>query len=154
MKKLNFVYVCFFLAIGFAIVSCDEEESNKNQISKNFGDKSHHFDQNCMNCHIAGGEGESSFSIAGSIFKDDLSSKAPNGVMKFFSKPNGEGNLVATLEVDDKANFYTTENIDLSKDVYAAAIGKSGKMKFMSTPLTSGSCTSCHGNTTKKLWIE
>ena len=161
MKKSYYLFFVFMIGLGLSIASCDgefgedsEDGENEKKISKNFDDESHRFGENCMNCHISGGEGESTFSIAGSVFQSDLTKKAPNGVMKFYSKPNGEGELLKTIEVDDKANFYTTESMDFSKDVYPVAIGTSGKMQFMSTPLSSGSCTSCHGNTTKKLWIE
>ncbi len=157
MKKTNLIFISFILALGIIIPSCEienEDEENETKISRNFDDESHNFGKNCMNCHVSGGEGEGRFSLAGSIYQADLSSKAPNGVMKFYSKPNGEGKLLKTVEVDAKANFYTTSNMDFSQDVYPVAVGKSGKMKFMSTPITNGSCTSCHGNTTEKLWID
>ncbi len=66
-----------------------------------------------------------------------------SGKIELFTGPDGTGNLVHTIQVDSKGNFYTTENFDIA-GLYPVLTGPSGNKSYMGSSLTSGQCNSCH----------
>lgn len=108
-----------------------------------------------MTCHFQGGDGESSFNLAGTVFSNLAGTqKQPNGFVKLYTLPNGNGDLKYTLEVDGLGNFYSTENIDFSIGLYPAIFHANGNAKYMPTAVATGACNSCHGISIGKLWID
>jgi len=144
MKKL--IFAAF---IGIATLSCEKKIST---FSEN---ESHNHGQNCMNCHKAGGESgnEGRFKIAGSVFDSTKTVPYAGAVVNLYSGPSGSGELVRKLEVDQIGNFYTTKKVKLKKGIYPAVVGANGVETFMSFSVTTGSCNSCHGVSTDRLWV-
>lgn len=138
--------------IGFNSCEKDENEANETKISTYQSTKSHNNGQNCMTCHVSGGEGEGWFKVAGSVYGAQQTDPYPNTTIKLFAESNGAGVLKATVEVDGLGNFYTTEDIDFGAGLYPVVIGVSGTESYMQEPVTNGQCSSCHGNTTGVVW--
>lgn len=138
--------------IGFQ--SCEKEENeNETKISSYDSTKSHNTGENCMNCHRSGGSGEGWFTTAGSVYDSTKTSTFPNATIRLYTSPNGQGNLMATIQVDKYGNFYTTEYLDFGNKLYASAEGSS-ITKYMNSALASGQCNSCHGITTDRIWTK
>ena len=157
MKKI--IISALSIAIAGALIlsqtSCEKEGSNASNTSKYNDNESHNMGQNCMNCHKSGGQGEGWFTAAGTMYKADLVTLQPNSTVYLYTGANGTGNLVATLEVDAKGNFYTTNAIDFSGGLYPAAKGPSGTMHYMSQVTRTGACNGCHnGSTTDHLYCD
>jgi cytochrome c553 len=150
--KLNFLTIALFAFILFS--ACENENENETKISQNNTDESHNLGQNCMNCHVSGGDGEGWFTIAGSLYDNSKTVAYPNGSVKLTTEPNGSGTTKIIVANDIKGNFYTTEAIDFGEGLYAGVYGTNGEQKFMVSKITTGACNACHGNTTTKLWIE
>jgi hypothetical protein len=153
MKSNSFVLIGF--GIGLVILSllacrkdrnCDESNN-----SASGQGESHNFGMNCLNCHMAGGEGEGCFRAAGSVSDSLLASHLTSGTVKFYTQPNGGGQLKYTIPIDALGNFFTTENISVS-GLYPAITGPTGVTNHMSSSISTGACNSCHGVSTSKLW--
>lgn len=126
-------------------MNCGEEN-----ISEIGDDDSHNMGQNCMQCHKLGGEGEGCFVVAGTVY-DTLSTNTLNsGKIELYTGPDGTGNLVNTIQVDSKGNFYTTENFDIA-GLYPVLTSPSGNKSYMGSTLTSGQCNLCHGSSTTRI---
>lgn len=162
MKKIKLTMV-FILGIGAMIFtqSCEKETSDnkvnesscgKTNISKSGSDESHNNDQNCMSCHTNGGSGEGCFSLAGTAYKSDKTTVTNTGSVKLYTEANGGGTLKHTVAIDAEGNFHTTENIDMSGLFPAISLGDT--QHYMSTAPGNGSCNTCHGVSTDKLWGE
>lgn len=122
-----------------------EEDKNVTNISAHGQTKSHNQGQNCFSCHRSGGGGEGYFVIAGTAYQSDKKSTAPNGTVTLFTKANGEGDKVATVEVDALGNFYTTAAVAFEKGLFAVYTPENGASQYMGTATTTGACNSCHG---------
>ncbi len=144
------------LCAGLTVfTSCQKDnESGGSNISQTGGTKSHKMGQNCMNCHKAGGNGDGQFNVAGTVYNAQLASVFPNAVIKLYTGANGGGTLRATINGDANGNFYTTEPIDFTGGLYPAILGSGTNIKYMSESITSGACSSCHGSSTSKLWVN
>lgn len=151
--------IYLYLAISTIILlsACEKENENENEnetkISRNNTSQSHNLGQNCMSCHLSGGNGEGWFKVAGSIYNTTQSSAYSNGSIKITTEPNGEGTLIKTIEIDNKGNFYTTETINFGNGLYVSVYGTGSEQKFMSSKITNGACNNCHGNTTDKICL-
>ncbi|MGQ8336327.1 hypothetical protein ACUNWD_07225 [Sunxiuqinia sp. A32] len=135
------------------LMSCENEEGeheNETKISSYNSDESHKAGENCMNCHKSGGPGEGRFSIAGTVFNESNTSILPGATIKLYSEANGDGELIATIQVDKKGNFYTTETIDFATGLYTLVEG-STSTQHMNSSVTSGQCNSCH-NSNNRIW--
>ncbi len=157
MKILNMKLITGILMAGlFIILGCEKNENKGNvtNISSYNSDESHKSGQNCMNCHKSGGDGEGWFLIAGSVYDEGMENSFPNATIKLYTKNNGAGSLVKTIEADALGNFYTTENIDFSSGLYPTVSGNSKNEYYMNSAITTGQCASCHGNTTEKIWTN
>ena len=152
--KYKTLTLVLFTVIGLVSVqSCEKEEENETKISSYSSSESHNNGQNCMSCHVSGGEGESLFIAAGSVYDSTLTQPLANATVKLYSEPNGTGSLVATIEVDKNGNFYTTENIDFGAGLYPAVKGPT-LTKYMGSKISNGQCNSCHGVTNDKIWTK
>ena len=156
MRMKSFISIVIILSLSICFVSCEKEEEgeNKTKISRYNDDESHKTGQNCMSCHISGGSGEGWFTAAGSVYNSSKETPYPNTTVKLYTEPNGQGNLIKTIEVDGKGNFYTTENIDFGAELFTTVSTPDGKIKNMNSSISTGACNSCHGNSTDNIWIE
>lgn len=155
MKTKVVVLIGIIFSMIFIIESCkkDKEDENEYKVSKYNDDESHNMGLNCTSCHKQGGSGEGWFNIASTIYDSLQTSTYPNCTVKLYTGANGTGTLKYTVEVDGKGNFYSTENIDFGSGLYPAVTSSNGT-KFMSSSISSGNCTSCHGGSTSKIWAK
>jgi hypothetical protein len=107
-----------------------------------------------MDCHVAGRKGEGTWAIAGSCYDSLYTNPYPNATIKLFTKSNGEGTEVASIEVDGLGNFYTTETVNFGSGLYPVVIGTSGKKLSMQSTITTGACGSCHNFNTCKICVK
>ena len=141
--------------ILFVNTACDDKNTKctESNISANFENESHNNGQNCVSCHKSGGEGKGCFNVCGSVYTSTTSSSSlANVTVKFYTQPNGQGTLKYTVKGDAKGNFFTTVDMAVA-GLYPAITGPTGT-QYMGSALTSGSCNSCHGNSTDKLWAD
>lgn len=149
-KKL--MYACC-IAFATLLISCEKENSeNETNISSAGSDESHNMGKNCMECHQSGGKGEGWFTVAGTAYDNTESNTLTSGQVKLYTGPNETGTLVATVQVDSKGNFYTTENIAFDNGLYVV-LSSGNTKKPMGSKITSGACNSCHGNSTNKVHL-
>jgi hypothetical protein len=151
--KSSFIIITslsFFTILAFA--SCSN--STEVKISKHFETESHNNGRNCMDCHNSGGKGEIEWKVAGSCYDSNFTNPYANATIKFFTEPNGSGIEVATLEVDGKGNFYTTQPVSFGIGLYPQVIGTTGKKLSMNSTVKSGACGSCHNYTTCKIAVK
>lgn len=153
-KKLLYILAIATLAL-VAFNSCDDDDEGENEtnISSYTSDDSHKAGQDCMTCHKSGGSGEGWFTAAGTVYNKALTSVYPGSTVRLYSESGGTGNLIATIEVDENGNFYTTENIDFGTGLYTLVEGNTST-KNMASSITHGKCNSCHGVTVDKIWAE
>lgn len=149
MKKT----VLAIVSISFCILACNKNNENVTNISSTGSNKSHNMGQNCMNCHTSGGKGEGIFKAAGTVYNAAKTATLSSGTVYLYTGPNSTGSLKATIAIDAKGNFYTTESIDFSGGLYPSIQGATTK-NHMSTSISTGQCNSCHNNTTDKLWAQ
>jgi hypothetical protein len=152
MKKVSFNILIGALMVSVIFQSCEENE-NETKISSYDSTESHNMGKNCMECHKIGGSVEGWFTVAGTVYDDAKMSIFPNATISLTTGPNGTGNLVSSLEVDKKGNFYTTEPVDFGNGLYATVEGNSG-INHMNVKVQSGQCNSCHGNSTDRIWTN
>ncbi len=153
MKNNNLIILVFLVSVLIAFVSCKKENVNETLISSNNENESHNSGNNCMNCHISGGQGSGWFTIAGTVYDSLQASTYPNVEVKLYTGQNGTGTEIKTIQVDGLGNFYTTEEITFGDGLYVAVIGTSATM-FMNSKVQNGQCNSCHGGTTDKIWTK
>jgi hypothetical protein len=120
---------CYLIGIliVFLLISCENEDGNETVISKNNTAKSHRTGDNCMDCHIQGGDGEGWFTVAGSLFDDTPEKTYINGTVKLTTESDGGGEIVHTIEADNNGNFFTTETIHFSNGLYVGVYGMNGE---------------------------
>lgn len=151
MKK-NVLTILFGAAMAIIALQGCEDEGNETKISSYNSDESHKAGQDCMICHVSGGDGEGWFTVAGTVYESGLTSIYPNATVKLYTGSNGTGDLVSTVEVDQNGNFYTTKIIDFGTGLYILVEGNTST-KNMYASITSGKCNSCHG-ATDRIWVE
>ena len=149
MKKQALMMVAIVVMI---LIACDKE--NETKISTSNSNESHKTGQNCMDCHVSGGEGEGWFVVAGSVYQKDLTTNFPNAVVMLTTEPNAAGAEIMEVEVDKLGNFYTTESVSFGDGVYVSVKGNNGEQVFMNSKITNGKCNSCHGASTDRIWIQ
>jgi len=169
--KINFLSLAFGLAFlslgactkdktqpyvedGGVVVGADIIWVGSGDKQSSFGDtESHNMGLACATCHKSGGPGEGVFSIGGTVYHEDLSSAYPNTTLKLYTGPGGTGDLKYTFEVDGRGNFYSTTTLNVLTGLYPAVEGAT-TTKYMGSPVKTGMCSSCHGNTTDKIWTK
>lgn len=107
-----------------------------------------------MSCHTSNGGGKGCFVVAGSAYSSDLKSAISSGTVELYTEANGKGTLKYTIDIDSRGNFYTTDNNTDYSGLWAAVKSSSGTTHYMSSALSSGSCNSCHGQSTSKIWAD
>lgn len=130
-----------------------ENGGGETKMSSYSSSESHNMGKNCMGCHVSGGQGEGWFTVGGTVYKNNSNSTYPGATLKLYSGPNGSGNLVATIPVDKLGNFYTTQSINFGSGLYPVVIGNNGQRE-MDSPISSGQCNKCHGNSTGKISLN
>lgn len=155
MTKKVLTIVTMMISTLLLFESCEKEEDEGNEkMTSSYNDtESHNMGQNCMNCHIQGGDGEGWFTVAGTVYDSLKTSTLPNSTVKLYSGPNGTGNFVATIEVDGLGNFYTTNSINFGNGLYTSAAGNT-TTKHMNTSIATGNCNSCHGASVDRIWTK
>lgn len=156
MKKITSVLLVGISIVAFAFQSCESEEKendNEKMVSSYNEEESHNAGMNCMNCHSSDGDGEGWFHVAGSVFNEGQTEAYPNATVEFYTGQNGQGSLKYSVEVDGKGNFYTTEDVEFGEGLYVSVKG-SESTQYMMTPVTSGACSICHGNSTDPIWTK
>jgi hypothetical protein len=146
--------VTVLISLAFMVQGCEKEGGDVSNISKNNANESHNAGKNCMQCHVSGGEGKGWFQAAGTVYNSAYTAVQPNGVVKLFTGPDGTGTLKATIQVDAKGNFFTTEAIDFTGGLYPKITGTSGTSMAMGSSITMGQCNSCHGVSTNKIFVN
>ena len=106
-----------------------------------------------MTCHKSGGGGEGWFTVAGTVYDDTKTAIYPNATVRFYSGPDGTGNLEATVEVDQLGNFYTTESIDFGSGLYVLVQGNE-LTNYMNSSVNDGKCNSCHQTNNDRIWVR
>jgi len=151
MKIITFLLAIVSLPFLF---SCENEESGeqKNLTSTSLSSESHNVGQNCMNCHVSGGSGEGWFIIAGSVYNSTQTVPYITATVELRTAQSGGGNLVKSIEVDQKGNFYTTSPVDFGSGLYVSVIGGTGT-QYMSSKVTTGACNSCH-DSSRRIWAN
>lgn len=142
--------------IFFVFYSCESislGDGNSEFISSYNSSKSHRVGENCMNCHVSNGSGDGVFSISGTVYKEDLDSPLPNSTVRVYSTAEEGTDPLYVIEVDSKGNFYTTENINFGEGLYISVQGPTAEIRKESA-ITHGSCNSCHGVSTERIWAE
>jgi len=153
MKSFNSFLLFAFIVSASTLTfnSCEKEEAcGEDNVSELGSDESHNMGQNCMQCHKTGGKGEGCFVIAGTVYDTLSTHTLSSGKIELYTGPNGTGNLVHTVQIDSKGNFYTTENFSIT-GLYPVVTGPSGQKQYMGSSLTSGQCNSCHGSSTARI---
>ena len=153
MKNKAKPLLALTLLIMVVMLSCENENENETKISTYNSSKSHNAGQNCMNCHTKGGEGEGWFEVAGTVYDSQKANTYPNATVRLYSGPNGAGDLIVTLQVDELGNFYSTEGINFGGGLYPSVQGDV-QTNYMQSSIATGQCNSCHGNTTGRIWTE
>jgi hypothetical protein len=102
--------------------------------------------QNCMNCHVEGTGNPYIYTMAGTVYQqDDPTQVYPNATIYLYDRSGGRGNLVATIEVDNNGNFFTTESINFVDGLYPAIVGNANNEPLYMPAITNtGQCNSCH----------
>ena len=156
MKILFFTGMALFTLVFFTVISCDSDENENETVISKYGlTKSHNIGQNCMDCHKSGGNGEGWFTAAGTVYDSNGVTPNPNATINLYSGANGTGNIIMTIEVDAKGNFYTTESIDFSdNNIHPSVTAFTGKTKFMPGIPGTGQCNSCHGISVPRIWVN
>lgn len=152
MKNRFLGILLVFLTVAFVFQSCEDEE-NETKISSYNSSESHNAGQNCMSCHTGGGSEEGVFTVAGTVYNNTLTSVFSGATVKLYSGSNGTGELIATIQVDENGNFYTTQAINFGTGLYATVEGNSATKNMISS-LTTGACNSCHGVSVDRIWTE
>ena len=148
--------VLFGLMAGMIACKKDDDGSERGcgetNISFHSSTDSHNNGQNCMNCHRDGGGGKGCFTVAGSVYQQNGTSPAPSGTVKLYTGENGSGDLRATIDVDANGNFHTTAVVDLTGGLYPRITpAGGGPDAHMHDPISTGACSSCHGNTEERI---
>jgi hypothetical protein len=144
MKLRFFILVLAGFICLFYFDSCKKDDGKGTKSSVNGGTESHNVGESCMNCHNSGGSNEYWWTVAGTIYKPDHTSLNPNGTVYLYTAANGGGSVVATLQVDGKANFYTTNSVSFGTGLYPAVKSLSGQIVYMNSSINQGNCNGCH----------
>jgi hypothetical protein len=143
----------FFFFVFYSCESTNSGAGSSVVISSYNSSDSHRVGENCMNCHISNGSGDGVFSVAGTVYNESLSSPLPNSTVRIYASADEGSDPLFVIEVDAKGNFYTTENINFGEGLYTSVEGPEAEI-FMESAITNGSCNSCHGVSTERIWAE
>ena len=155
MKKSFVLTIGFcFAIIAIIFSSCKHGCGGASEASQYNSNNSHYSGLNCFNCHSGTGEGTSCFAVAGTVFDKNKSGTKSNPTVRLYSKPDGAGVLIKTIEGDELGNFYDGNADGLGVRFYPVVISPNGSIQKMLEPITTGACNSCHGITTDRIWVD
>jgi hypothetical protein len=140
-------YLIFFILSSCLLYfsSCKKDQGgSESKTSVSGGTESHDVGEACMRCHNTGGSNKYWWVVAGTVYMSDSISLNPNGMVYFYTGSTGSGNLITSIPVDGKGNFYTTNSLAFGNGIYPAVKSLSGQIRFMSSAITQGDCNSCH----------
>ena len=121
-----------------------------NKLISQHGTTTSHADErrgsNCMDCHTQGTGNPYIYTMAGTVYQQDNPTEVyPNATIYLHDRANGRGNIVATIEVDNNGNFFTTETIPFVDGLYPVIVGNANvEPLYMPNATTTGECNSCH----------
>lgn len=151
--KLKSITLFALILMLATMQSCSEDEYGITNSTTGSND-SHNVGQNCMNCHKPGGGEAPVWKVAGTVYNEALTATNSNATVKLYTGSDGTGSLKYTLQVDAKGNFYTSSAIDFTGGLYPAVVGAT-TTTFMSSPITTGACNSCHdGVSRSRIWTN
>lgn len=107
--------------------------------------RSHAQGDNCMACHQPNGPGPGLFTAAGTLY-DISGDPLPDGAVELRTAPDGNGDLVARIEVDGLGNFFTTDELPLPDTaLFPTVYSPDGAARnYMPFPTASAACNVCH----------
>ncbi|MCX6246811.1 MAG: hypothetical protein NTW10_03665 [Bacteroidetes bacterium] len=150
MSKRTSFLIFFLLFSSVVFYSCKKNKAGSGSKTSSYNDTgSHNVGSACMNCHNPGGENRYWWTVAGTVFKPDSASLNPNSTIYLFSGSGGTGNLILTLPVDGKSNFYTSNSFRFGTGLYPEVKSSSGEVRSMQSSTTNGNCNSCHNSTNR-----
>lgn len=150
--KFKKLFTLLIVTCSFALItSCEIENEGKESNSE---EDSHNVGNDCLLCHKDGGNGQGIFSVAGTIYDSTQTAVLSGSTVYLYTGPNATGTLLATIPTDGSGNFYTSAKLNLSNGVYAQVKASNGHIKEMGSKIMNGACSSCHGQTTDKIWVK
>ena len=155
MKKFRLIFLSVLLVfLTFCFLSCKKEKAGSGSKTSAYNDNSsHNVGSVCMSCHNSGGSNKYWWTVAGTVFKPDSVSLNPNSTVYFFSDIIGAGNLILTLPIDGKSNFYTSASVNFGTGLFPEVKSSSGEIRYMQSSITNGNCNSCH-NSSKRIIVN
>jgi hypothetical protein len=146
-KNVMFVLaILVFISVSLFFSGCSGNNSTSPSNSTTV--TGHNVGQNCLTCHVSGGQSsENVFTLGGTIFKDAAGNTiSPGTVVDFFSGPNGTGTLLFSLVADSSGNIHSSQAINFTAGIYPAIVMPGGTMRYMPQVAKQGSCnsTGCH----------
>jgi hypothetical protein len=152
--KSNFpVFILTFIFLTFVLISCKKGSGSLS--SENGQHKSHNHGKVCLECHGTGGDNDYWWTVAGSIYKSDLTTYNPNGAVYFYNGKQPSGVLVKTIQVDGNGNLFTTDKLNNTDSLYIGLQNTSGDVMYMPAPTVDFNCNNCHdGTTNPRIWIK
>jgi len=151
---MNIISQSLFLVFTIIVFGCNLKNDNSNLVMSTYGStKSHNVGEDCMRCHISGGDTGLEFSIAGSVYDSNLNIPYPNVTIVLFSDSDLSSIPLETLEVDSKGNFYSNIPIDWQNGLFAS-VSNNNNIRNMNSTIFEGSCNSCHGSSISNINIE
>ncbi len=155
MKLKLFLPLTAIIVFVLLLQSCTPENEYGSITSSTAGSaESHNMGQNCMACHKPGGGEAPVWNVAGTVYNETLTATYSNAKVNLFTGPNGTGTLKYSIAVDALGNFFTSSKIDFTGGLYPSVTG-STSTNSMSTPITNGSCFSCHdGVSRNRVWTK
>ncbi|MEI7661811.1 MAG: hypothetical protein WCK34_06430 [Bacteroidota bacterium] len=149
------IFTLFIAFVIMAVAGCKKNDGgNKTASSSHNSTASKKMGGVCQNCHVSGGSGPGWWTVAGTVYTEDLKAFAPNGTIQFFSANLTDTIPVATLEIDQNGNFYSSSLVLPVSGVYPQITGTSGNIVMMPQLCTSGNCNYCHGISCAKIWVN
>ncbi len=150
MKATFTLLIITVLLCIFTFDSCKKDKAGSGSKSSVYGGtESHNVGEACMRCHNSGGSNQYWWIVAGTVYKPDSTSLNPNSSVYLFSASNGGGTIAAALQVDGKANFYSTNSISFGSGLYPAVKSLSGQLIYMNSSITQGNCNGCHTSSSR-----
>ncbi|MCE1198564.1 MAG: hypothetical protein LWW85_06310 [Marinilabiliales bacterium] len=145
---IAFLMILQFLACRGLDEATDFSDSleNNGAAAVNHLGFSHSTGKNCMNCH--------KFKVAGSLYKRDLLTVYPGAVVRLTTQSGGQGTEMGSFTVDNSGNIHSDKNIAFGSGLYVSVTGTSGMTDYMTTPIVTGACNSCHGTSVARAWAE
>ena len=83
--------------------------------------------------------------INGYVFKSDGITPLKGANIELYTKPNGGGEKVISIESDKSGFFKSEKPIDFTNGLYPS-VKYNNKTNYMSFPVKTGNCMICHSN--------